>query len=262
MAASWVKALKHWIHLLINCYPFITSSFNFYLNAVICHLKLSKLSRNENIPTFISEDYFHLCIMQTVTRSNKFVSQRRNLSRLHENWYQNNINQEGKGTKRWPQTIVRLLHFPLTIATIFEQILETFGQNWAIEEQFDNYLESNNLTTKSQFGFRKSMSMVHTIQKLLNNNFKAFGLKTFDTTDHRLIRKYFKFYALNEHTMKHMSYYLTNREWMVKINSANSFVFSYSSRVKAGVQKGSILTSFLFNIFINLPIFLSISVQL
>ena len=78
--------------------------------------------------------------------------------------------------------------------------------------------------------------------------------KAFDTIHHDLMIAKLGAYEFSQDPLQYMRSYLTNREQRVRVNSS----FSTWENIITGVPEGSILGSFLFNVFIN-DLFLFVS---
>ena len=143
---------------------------------------------------------------------------------------------------------------PISLLPVFSKVLEKIMCN-----RLSNFLESNNLLCKNQFGFRKDHSTVHPLTYFIN--FIAESLnkkehtiaifcdlkKAFDLVDHGiLIKKLFNIGVRNTELLWFQDY-LCNRKQFVCINGKNSFLRSIS----IGVPQGSILGPLLFLIYIN-----------
>lgn len=180
------------LNILNRCYPYVSSCFEFHqisideLQSVINKLKPSKYDRNGNIPTFVFKDYFHLLGQPLLTLIN--FSKREGtfpdfmkvgtLTPLYKK----------KGDRKLLNNYRPITVLP-TEAKIYEKILYS---------QLNKYFESKNFLNKSRFGFRKNLSTVHAIQKLLESIFQAFEEKipalslhfdlaeAFDSIDHEL----------------------------------------------------------------------------
>ena len=146
---------------------------------------------------------------------------------------------------------------PISSLPILSKVFETI-----VNKQLVDYLESYDLLSDRQFGFRKEVS---TEQMLLavTDKFLA-GLdtrqprfiahlsldvrKAFDSVDHTLLlRKMRRKFNFAHRTVEFFSSYLLNRWQVMKVGSA----LSAPMRITKGVPQGSVLGPILFNIMIN-----------
>jgi hypothetical protein len=143
---------------------------------------------------------------------------------------------------------------PISLLSNFSKILEKVMCN-----RLTNYLESNKLISKYQFGFRKKHSTVHPILHLLNevseaSSRKKYTLaifcdlrKAFDTCDHNILIKKLKKLGVRGPELTWFISYLQGRMQFVTINGTNSDNLD----INKGVPQGSILGPLLFLIYIN-----------
>ena len=143
---------------------------------------------------------------------------------------------------------------PISLLSCFSKILEKI-----VCARLTNFLDTNNLITSSQFGFRKNHSTVHPLVHFLN--FVSTSLdkkehsiaifcdlrKAFDTVDPGILLSKLKKMGIRGVELLWFQDYLTNRKQLVHINGSNSFLRA----VLLGVPQGSILGPLLFLIYIN-----------
>ena len=121
-----------------------------------------------------------------------------------------------------------------------------------------NYLESNNLLHKNQFGFRRKHCTIDAIAEFTEkvralNDKKTTATvfidlkKAFDTIDHEILLRKFDLYGLVGPCKNWMKSFLSNRKQCVEVNGVRSKL----SDIKYGVPQGSILGPLLFIIYIN-----------
>ena len=157
-----------------------------------------------------------------------------------------------KGDKTLPSNYRPISSLPIT-SKVIEIVLNT---------QIINYISTNSLLSKKQFGFRTGISTEHMIltlfEKLITEldrkSPKYIALlsldvkKAFDTVNHKLlIKKLHYFFRFSQNSIKLLQSYLSNRFQCLKIDSAISSL----KPISKGVPQGSILGPLLFNLMIN-----------
>lgn len=143
---------------------------------------------------------------------------------------------------------------PISIVPVLSKVLERL-----LNKQITLYLETNNIFTPSQFGFRTNHNTVEAVQTLISecldglenrNNvlFRSFDLsKAFDTVDHCVLLDKMSYYLFDNVAVNLFRSYLTGRRQTVYLNGT----FSSTRLVKHGVPQGSILGPTLFLMYIN-----------
>jgi len=143
---------------------------------------------------------------------------------------------------------------PISLLSSFSKILEKL-----VHKRLYSYLDTNNLITSQQFGFRPNHSTSHPMTLLLNKltsalNNKKHSIvifcdlkKAFDTCNHSLLLKKLHSLGVRGVELGWFEDYLTNRKQFVSINDFNSTL----QTILTGVPQGSILGPLLFLIYIN-----------
>ena len=102
-----------------------------------------------------------------------------------------------------------------------------------------NYLTTNEILHKKQFGFQKGHSTEHAIIQLIdqiNNSFEknhfTLGIfidlsKAFDTVDHSILIKKLKLYGVKRNNLRWFESYLSNRKQYISYNY-NIYWFNYN----------------------------------
>ena len=137
-----------------------------------------------------------------------------------------------------------------TVSKIYEKI---------IYDQLYDYLNTHNLLTHCQSGFRSFHSTLTTLLEATNDwsvnidNGMLNGVvfidlkKAFDTIDHEILLLKLSNYGVDSTSLKLFESYLTNRSQKCKVNGE----LSNSSPLTCGIPQGSSLGPLLFLIYIN-----------
>ncbi|XP_071944832.1 uncharacterized protein [Antedon mediterranea] len=143
---------------------------------------------------------------------------------------------------------------PISILSLCSEIIEK-----SISQQIYSYLDSNNLISTSQSGFRPRHStltaLTNTYDNWLHNinNKKLTGTifidlkKAFDTIDHNILLAKLPYYGFSPSTISWLRSYLSNRSQQVLFEKT----LSSSGFLSIGVPQGSTLGLLLFSIYIN-----------
>ena len=120
-------------------------------------------------------------------------------------------------------------------------------------------MDSNNLISNCQYGFRKNHSTLHPLVHFLNDVSCALDRKehtvaifcdlrkAFDTVSHCILLSKLKKLGVRNVELQWFKNYLSNRKQLVHVNGENSSLLD----ILIGVPQGSILGPLLFLIYIN-----------
>ena len=148
---------------------------------------------------------------------------------------------------------------PPTIALLLSLRLLLRFSKLCLNSHFIKHLESNNLLSDHQYGFRKARStgdllsyLTHVWSSSLKNFGESFVValdisKAFDRVWHKALLAKLPAYGFTPSFCKLISSFLSNRFISVVVDGATSASFLVSS----GVPQGSVLSPTLFLLFIN-----------
>ena len=143
---------------------------------------------------------------------------------------------------------------PISLTLQFSKILEKLFSNRLL-----SFCNKFNIINDEQFGFRKNISTLNSIEKLqkkviesLDSNKYCVGLfvdlkKAFDTVSHRILINKLDYYGIRGKPLDWLISYLNDRQQFVQYNESKSDIYN----IYYGVPQGYILGPLLFSIFIN-----------
>ena len=143
---------------------------------------------------------------------------------------------------------------PISLVNNLNKVIET-----CIKSRLVKYLESNNILSQKQFGFRKNRGTQDTLTDLtktvydnLNKNNKVITVfldlaKCFDSLSHEILIKKITEIGIGADALKLCKSYLRERTQFVKVAEA----VSSEKYIKFGTPQGTLLGPILFLIFIN-----------
>ncbi|KAG5685129.1 hypothetical protein PVAND_014324 [Polypedilum vanderplanki] len=150
---------------------------------------------------------------------------------------------------------------PISVLSTCNKVIEKF-----LHERLWNYVESNNLISDRQFGFRKKCNTELAALELINDVRSQLDIKkkvalvlldlrkAFDVVDHNLLIDTLERNGFRGNILKLLANYLMNRQQLVKYDS----ILSGRRNISSGVIQGSILGPLLFILYIsdvaNLPL--------
>jgi exonuclease III len=143
---------------------------------------------------------------------------------------------------------------PISFLNILSKIIET-----AVKKRLMDYLNTNNLISPNQYGFREGMGTcdaILTLTQTVASNMDV-GLRTmavfldlakaFDTVSHALLLKKLTEIGILGQPLDWFKSYLADRSQKVRLGDR----YSDSEYVRCGVPQGSVLGPVLFLVFIN-----------
>jgi hypothetical protein len=143
---------------------------------------------------------------------------------------------------------------PISLLPNFGKILEKL-----ILKRLTLFEEANEILSLNQFGFRGQHSTTHQLMRVVEkikfgfNVNKSFGLvqldieRAFDTVWHNALLHKLLHFNFPIFLIKIVKSFLSERKAYVSLNKSKSNIYS----IVAGVPQGSILSPFLFNIYLN-----------
>lgn len=143
---------------------------------------------------------------------------------------------------------------PISVLSCFSKISEKLMYN-----RLYDYLETNKLLFKNQYGFRKGYSTEHAILELVDqitNSFEkgyyTLGVfidlsKAFDTVNHKILLEKLKYYGITGQYLKWFDSYLQGRKQYI----VHDQIKTDMKTIHCGVPQGSILGPLLFLLYVN-----------
>ena len=121
-------------------------------------------------------------------------------------------------------------YIPISLLSVFSKIIEKI-----MHQRLYIFLQENNIICRSQYGFQKNKSTIHSlieiVEKIRNSiENKKYGCgvfielkKAFDNVNHKILLLKLEHYGIRGKSLEWFASYLNNRSHFVTLNNISSY---------------------------------------
>ena len=216
------------------------------LKKILMNLNTKKATGPDGIPAIVLK----MCAVELTPILRELFQYSLEKGIFPENWKSALIQPIPKKGKKCDPNNYR----PIALLPVISKVMEKY-----INESVLNHLESNNIISDRQYGFRKQRStadMLAYVSHIWSQAVEGHGesqlvaldiSKAFDRVWHSALLSKLPSYGINEQLCLWFSNYLKNRKLSVVVDG----VQSTTHNINAGVPQGAVLAPTLFLLFIN-----------